>query len=97
MRSTDRWFGHPGGCAAEDGYLRLRALQPAALPEAAVKAAPWIALLAVIGIIYGAMVSYAQKDVKKLVAYSSVSHLGFVMLGLFALNPAGHRRAASCR
>ncbi len=58
-------------------------------PEAAVRAAPWIALLAVIGIIYGAAVSYAQKDVKKLVAYSSVSHLGFVMLGLFALNPLG--------
>ena len=58
-------------------------------PEAAVKAAPYIALLATIGIIYGAMVSYAQKDVKKLVAYSSVSHLGFVMLGLFAMNPEG--------
>ena len=48
-----------------------------------------MALLAVIGIIYGAAVSYAQKDIKKLVAYSSVSHLGFVMLGLFALNPQG--------
>jgi NADH-quinone oxidoreductase subunit M len=54
-----------------------------------VRAAPWIALLAVIGIIYGAAVSYAQADVKKLVAYSSVSHLGFVMLGLFALNSQG--------
>ena len=49
----------------------------------------WMALLAVIGILYGAAVSYAQKDVKKLVAYSSVSHLGFVVLGLFALNPQG--------
>ncbi len=58
-------------------------------PEATVKAAPYIALFATIGIIYGAMVSYAQKDVKKLVAYSSVSHLGFVMLGLFALNEQG--------
>ena len=58
-------------------------------PEATVKAAPYIALFATIGILYGAMVSYAQKDVKKLVAYSSVSHLGFVMLGLFALNPEG--------
>ena len=58
-------------------------------PEAAVRAAPYIALLATIGIIYGAMVSYAQKDVKKLVAYSSVSHLGFVMLGIFAMNPEG--------
>jgi len=58
-------------------------------PEASIKLAPWVALLAVIGIIYGAMVSYAQTDVKKLVAYSSVSHLGFVMLGLFALNAQG--------
>jgi NADH-quinone oxidoreductase subunit M len=58
-------------------------------PSAAVTLAPWIAGLAVIGILYGAAVSYAQKDVKKLVAYSSVSHLGFVMLGLFAINPQG--------
>jgi NADH-quinone oxidoreductase subunit M len=58
-------------------------------PEAAVTAAPWIALFATIGVLYGAMVSYAQGDVKKLVAYSSVSHLGFVMLGLFAMNSVG--------
>jgi NADH-quinone oxidoreductase subunit M len=68
------------------GFLRFNI---PLFPEAAVKAAPWMALLAVIGIIYGAAVSYAQKDVKKLVAYSSVSHLGFVMLGLFALNEQG--------
>ncbi len=58
-------------------------------PAASETFAPYIALLAVIGIIYGAWVSYGQKDVKKLVAYSSISHLGFVMLGIFALNPAG--------
>ena len=68
------------------GFLRFNLFL---FPEAAVKAAPWVALLAVIGIIYGAAVSYAQKDIKKLVAYSSVSHLGFVMLGLFALNAQG--------
>ena len=68
------------------GFLRFNI---PLFPEAALKAAPWIALLAVIGIIYGAAVSYAQKDIKKLVAYSSVSHLGFVMLGLFALNSQG--------
>jgi len=68
------------------GFLRFNL---PLFPQAAVKAAPWVALLAVIGILYGAAVSYAQKDVKKLVAYSSVSHLGFVMLGLFALNPQG--------
>jgi NADH-quinone oxidoreductase subunit M len=58
-------------------------------PGASEDAAPIIAVLAIIGIIYGAMVSYAQSDVKKLVAYSSVSHLGFVVLGIFALNSAG--------
>jgi NADH-quinone oxidoreductase subunit M len=58
-------------------------------PDATVRLAPWLALLAVIGIIYGAVVAYAQKDMKRLVAYSSVSHLGFVILGLFALNPQG--------
>src|SRR5436853_3438892 len=47
-------------------------------------------VLAIIGIVYGALVAMAQKDVKKLIAYSSVSHLGLVMLGLFALNPNGH-------
>ena len=54
-------------------------------PEAVVEFAPWMAILAVIGIIYGALVSMVQKDVKKLVAYSSVSHLGFCVLGLVAL------------
>lgn len=68
------------------GFLRFNL---SLFPAAAVRLAPWMALLAVIGIVYGAAVSYAQKDVKKLVAYSSVSHLGFVMLGLFALNPQG--------
>ena len=50
---------------------------------------PYICVLAVIGIIYGALVAMVQPDIKKLVAYSSVSHLGFVMLGLFALNAQG--------
>jgi NADH-quinone oxidoreductase subunit M len=68
------------------GFLRFNI---PLFPQAAVRFAPWIAALAVIGILYGAAVSYAQRDVKKLVAYSSVSHLGFVMLGLFALNPQG--------
>jgi NADH-quinone oxidoreductase subunit M len=54
-------------------------------PEAAAAAVPLISILAVVGIIYGALVAAMQRDMKKLVAYSSVSHLGFVMLGLFAL------------
>ena len=58
-------------------------------PEAALAAAPFITALAVVGIIYGAMVAMMQEDLKKLVAYSSVSHLGFVMLGLFTFNLQG--------
>ncbi|NNF57023.1 MAG: NADH-quinone oxidoreductase subunit M [Rhodothermaceae bacterium] len=55
-------------------------------PNAAEQWAPVMAVLAVIGIIYGALVAFAQTDAKKLIAYSSVSHLGFVVLGLFALD-----------
>jgi NADH-quinone oxidoreductase subunit M len=55
-------------------------------PHASREAAPWVAVLAIIGIIYGALVSLVQPNLKKLVAYSSVSHLGFVVLGIFALH-----------
>lgn len=58
-------------------------------PQASAEFAPAIGVLAIIGIIYGAIVAFAQRDVKKLVAYSSISHLGFVMLGIFSLNEAG--------
>jgi NADH-quinone oxidoreductase subunit M len=63
------------------GYGFLRLAFPL-FPDAAARFAPWIGLLAVIGIVYGALVSLVQPDLKKLVAYSSVSHLGFVMLGV---------------
>lgn len=68
------------------GFLRFNL---PLFPNAAVQLAPWMAGLAVAGIIYGAAVAYRQKDVKKLVAYSSISHLGFVVLGIFALNLQG--------
>ena len=58
-------------------------------PEGVVEAVPAIGALATIGVIYGALICWVQEDVKKLVAYSSVSHLGFCVLGLFALNPSG--------
>ena len=58
-------------------------------PEAALHFAPYLATLAVIGIVYGALVAMIQPDMKKLVAYSSVSHLGFVVLGLCAMNITG--------
>jgi NADH-quinone oxidoreductase subunit M len=63
------------------GYGFLRLAIPL-FPDAALRFAPWIGWLAVVGIVYGALVSLVQPDMKKLVAYSSVSHLGFVMLGI---------------
>jgi NADH-quinone oxidoreductase subunit M len=66
------------------GFLRLAI---PLFPNAALAFAPWIGLLAVIGVVYGALVSLVQPDLKKLVAYSSVSHLGFVMLGVAAFSP----------
>jgi NADH-quinone oxidoreductase subunit M len=68
------------------GYVRFAI---PLFPEAAHKFTPLIATLAVIGIIYAALVAMVQEDVKKLVAYSSVAHLGFVMLGIFAFNVEG--------
>ncbi|MBI2555161.1 MAG: NADH-quinone oxidoreductase subunit M [Candidatus Rokubacteria bacterium] len=58
-------------------------------PQASLTFVPWIFLLSLVGIVYGAWVSMVQPDLKKLVAYSSVSHLGFVVLGLFTLTPQG--------
>ena len=59
------------------------------LPEATHAWVPWVAALSIIGIVYGALVAMAQRDWKRLVAYSSVSHMGMVMLGMFALTPVG--------
>ncbi len=58
-------------------------------PDATITFMPYISVLAVIAIIYGALVAMVQKDIKSLVAFSSVSHMGFVMLGMFALNLQG--------
>jgi len=59
------------------------------LPRAAQDWAPWIALLATIGIVYGALCCLAQRDMKRLIAFSSVSHMGFVMLGIATLTTFG--------
>jgi len=59
------------------------------LPDAAFQFAPFVAVLAIIGIIYAALAAWVQEDIKKLVAYSSVSHLGFCMLGMFSFKLAG--------
>jgi NADH-quinone oxidoreductase subunit M len=72
------------------GFVRFG---PTLFPDALVAAAPIIAALAIIGILYGAAVSWAQTDLKRLIAFSSVSHLGFVMLGIASLNPQGFQGA----
>jgi NADH-quinone oxidoreductase subunit M len=64
------------------GYGFLRFAIPF-FPDAAAELAPWIALLSVVGIIFGALMCMVQDDMKRLIAYSSVSHMGFVMLGMF--------------
>jgi NADH-quinone oxidoreductase subunit M len=63
------------------GYLRF-ALP--LFPEASLRYAPWVGVLGIVGVVYGAFVAYAQKDMKRLVAYSSVSHLGLVVVGIGA-------------
>jgi NADH-quinone oxidoreductase subunit M len=68
------------------GFIRVALF---ILPQAAVEWAPWIGLLAVIGIIYGALGCLAQKDMKRLIAFSSVAHMGFVMLGISSLTTFG--------
>ncbi|MEI8372142.1 MAG: NADH-quinone oxidoreductase subunit M [Planctomycetota bacterium] len=65
------------------GFLRFSLPM---LPDAAAACMPWMLWLSVAGILYGALVALAQTDLKRLIAYSSVSHLGFCMLGIFALN-----------
>ncbi|MDB5009961.1 MAG: NADH-quinone oxidoreductase subunit [Mucilaginibacter sp.] len=66
-------------------YGILRFVLPL-FPQAARELAPWAMLFGVIGIIYGAILAYSQTDLKRLVAYTSVSHMGFVILGIFAFN-----------
>lgn len=66
------------------GFLRFSMPM---LPEATAVAAPWLFALGAIGIVYGALVALVQQDLKRLIAYSSVSHMGYVVMGLFALEP----------
>jgi NADH-quinone oxidoreductase subunit M len=69
------------------GYGFLRLAFPI-FPAAAAAASPLLAFLGVVGIVYGALAAWAQEDIKKLVAYSSVSHMGFVVLGISSLDRA---------
>ena len=76
------------------GFLRFNLPM---LPEATAACMPWLLWLSVIGIIYGALVALAQTDMKRLIAYSSVSHLGFCMLGIFALNRLAVAGRRACK
>ena len=89
-RRTNRRVGHPcrGDARRWATYGFLRFSLPV-LPEASRQFVPVMAGLAIVGIIYGALVALAQSDWKRLVAYSSVSHMGMAMLGMFALTPLG--------
>ena len=73
-------------------YGMLRFCAPL-FPQAFAYFAPWIMVLAVVGIVYGALLAWAQEDMKKLVAYSSISHLGFVVLGIFAVTDTAMKGA----
>ncbi|MEY4063919.1 MAG: hypothetical protein RIR26_127 [Pseudomonadota bacterium] len=77
------------GVLLKMGTYGLMRISIPMFPEAAHRAAPVMIGLAVVGIIYGALIAWRQTDIKKLVAYSSVSHLGFVVAGLFAFNEMG--------
>ena len=85
-----RRLGDPGRRAAEDGHLRPAALRLPAVPGGGASCSRRGSRCSrSIGIVYGALVAMVQPDMKKLVAYSSVSHLGFVVLGICAMNVAG--------
>ena len=77
------------GVLLKMGTYGLMRFNVALFPDQARSQAPWIVTLAIIGIIYGALVALVQPNLKKLVAYSSVSHLGFVVLGIFSFTTAG--------
>ena len=81
------------GVLLKMGTYGLMRFNLALFPEAAQAWAPYVITLAVIGIIYGALVAMVQPDVKRLVAYSSVSHMGFVVLGIFSFTELGMQGA----
>ena len=82
----------PGQRAAENGRLRLPAVCLPITPHAVHIFAPYVLGLSVVAILYGGFAALAQTDLKKLVAYSSVGHMGFATLGIFVLNTRGHGR-----
>jgi NADH-quinone oxidoreductase subunit M len=86
-RGADGGLGHPGRRPAEDGRLRLPALLAADVPDGVANISRrFVFALSVVAIIYTSLVALMQEDIKKLIAYSSVAHMGFVTMGIFAAN-----------
>ncbi len=81
-----------GVMAKVGAYGMLRFLLPL-FPEASGKLAPWVMGLALLGIVYGALAAFAQTDLRRFIAWSSINHLGFIVLGIFSLNGLGQRGA----
>ena len=94
VEAPDRGVGAPRRRAAQDGSYGFLRLGPGLLPDGFKAILPVVAVLAVISIVYGAAVALMQTDLKKLVAYSSVSHMGYVMLGIAVGTSAGITGAA---
>ncbi len=88
-RSADRWLDHSGRDHAEAWCVRLPALLAADCPDASHELAGFVIALSLIAVVYIGFVALVQSDMKKLVAYSSIAHMGFVTLGFFIFNPMG--------
>ncbi len=80
---------HPRSDPSEDGRLRLHALLAADVPDASADFAPLVYALSIVAIVYTSLVALVQEDIKKLIAYSSIAHMGYVTMGLFTLTQQG--------
>ena len=96
LAARRRRGGDPGDRGADDGrrrqggHVRHVALLPAVVPDSAAFFRSLIITLAVIGIVYGAVAAIGQRDVMRLIAYTSISHFGFIILGIFVMTSQGH-------
>lgn len=90
---SDRWFRRPRGDLAENCRLRFAAFLPAAVPERVGRVRANRHVAGVIGIFYGAWMAFAQTDIKRLIAYTSVSHMGFVLIAIYTGSQLAYRGA----
>ena len=90
-RGSDSWFGYISRCTIENGWIWFLRFSIPMFPEASDFFSPLVFALSVVAIIYTSLVALAQDDLKKLIAYSSVAHMGFVTIGIFTLNSRSRR------